>query len=86
VLQLLVVAGPGSLATPVFIAAGLAVTAILAAFSWYWVEKPALGRKHSELPDRIAALVLRGLPTSRPRVRTVAWAINPHVRVVLGWW
>jgi peptidoglycan/LPS O-acetylase OafA/YrhL len=59
VLQLLVVAGPASLATPVFIAAGLAVTAILAAFSWYWVEKPALGRKHSELPDRIAALVLR---------------------------
>jgi peptidoglycan/LPS O-acetylase OafA/YrhL len=53
-LQLLALTALGSLPTAVFLPAGLAITLLPAALSWYLVEKPALSHKHSELPDRIA--------------------------------
>jgi peptidoglycan/LPS O-acetylase OafA/YrhL len=60
VFQLLVVAlGAGTLPTPVFVVVGLAVSLGPAVLSWYLVEKPALSRKHSPAPDRIAAWVTR---------------------------
>ena len=52
--QLLGVTALGELPTPVFLPAALAITLLPAAASWYLVEKPALRRKHSDVPDRIA--------------------------------
>lgn len=55
VLQLLMLTGLGAAATPLFVPAGLTVVTLIAVLSWYLIEKPALGHKHSRLPDRIAA-------------------------------
>lgn len=55
--QLLVLTGIGTLPTAAFVPAGLALVLIPAALSWYLIEKPALGRKHSPFPDRAVDLV-----------------------------
>jgi peptidoglycan/LPS O-acetylase OafA/YrhL len=56
-LQLLVLTGLAGTPTAVFVTIGLAVTALPALASWYLVERPALGRKHSPLPDRAASSI-----------------------------
>jgi peptidoglycan/LPS O-acetylase OafA/YrhL len=53
-LQVVALTALGDLPTAVFLPAGLAITLLPAALSWYLVEKPALSRKHSALPDRVA--------------------------------
>lgn len=65
--QLLVLTGLGTAATPVFVVAGLALVVPVALLSWFLVEKPALGHKHSELPDRVAEMVSRGRGSRRGR-------------------
>ncbi|WP_219412572.1 acyltransferase family protein [Pseudonocardia nigra] len=62
VLQLLVLTGLAGVPTPVFVVTGLALTLLPAVASWYLVEKPALGHKHSPVPDRIAAALTRRDP------------------------
>lgn len=57
VLQLLVLTGLGGAATPLFVTVGLAIVTLVAALSWFGIEKPALRRKHSLFPERIAATV-----------------------------
>ncbi|MBW0105478.1 acyltransferase [Pseudonocardia sp. KRD291] len=59
ILQLLVLTGLGTTATPVFVVSGLAIVASVAVLSWFLIEKPALGHKHSPLPDRIATTLSR---------------------------
>uniref|UniRef100_UPI001C5CE0BC acyltransferase family protein n=1 Tax=Pseudonocardia nigra TaxID=1921578 RepID=UPI001C5CE0BC len=57
--QLLVLTGLAAAPTAVFVPLGLLLTIAPAAASWYLVEKPALGRKHSTVPDRITAALSR---------------------------
>lgn len=58
-LQLLMLTGLASTPTPVFVLVGLTVVVPVAALSWFLIERPALGHKHSQCPDRIAAWVSR---------------------------
>jgi hypothetical protein len=48
----------------VFVVSGLAIVASVAVLSWLLIEQPALGHKHSPLPDRIATMLSR---RRRPR-------------------
>lgn len=59
--QLLVLTELASLPTGGFVVVGIAVTLIPAAMSWFLVEKPALSRKRSPVPDRIASALQRRL-------------------------
>jgi len=62
VLQVLALAGLAIASPPLFVLAGVLLIGALAAASWFAVERPALARRHSALPDRIAARVRRREP------------------------
>jgi peptidoglycan/LPS O-acetylase OafA/YrhL len=59
VMQVLTVTALGAASISVFVTAGIALTMLPAAASWYLVEKPAMRHKHSPLPDRIAGAIVR---------------------------
>lgn len=52
--QILVLTALAALPTAVFVPVSIALAVLPAAASWYLVERPALRRKHSELPERVA--------------------------------
>ena len=58
-MQLLVLTGLGTVAAPLFLVVGLGVTTMVALSSWLLVERPALSHKHSAVPDRVAAALVR---------------------------
>lgn len=58
-MQLLALTGIGTLAPPLFLLLGLSITAAMALVSWFLVERPALRRKHSMLPVRVAEAMRR---------------------------
>jgi peptidoglycan/LPS O-acetylase OafA/YrhL len=66
-LQLFALTAVGDLPTAAFVAAVLAITLLPAAASWYLVEKPALTRKHSAVPDRIACRLTAAMPWAGAR-------------------
>lgn len=55
--QILGLTSLATLPTAGFVPIGLAIVLIPAALSWYLIEKPALGRKHSTFPDRATTLI-----------------------------
>jgi peptidoglycan/LPS O-acetylase OafA/YrhL len=66
--QLLVLTGIAAVPTVLFVPIGLGLTIVgPAALSWYLVEKPALGHKHSPIPDRIAVGLGRLVGRRGPR-------------------
>ncbi len=69
VFQILGLTGLAAAPSELFVPIGLAVVAVPAALSWYLVEKPALNRKNSPTPDRVAAALARtlGRPARRRR-------------------
>ncbi|MBW0102086.1 acyltransferase [Pseudonocardia sp. KRD291] len=64
-MQLLVLTGVGTVAVPSFLLIGLGITAAMALLSWLLVERPALRRKHSTIPDRVAEATRGGRSRSR---------------------
>lgn len=62
VLQLLAVAGVATASPALFVLASVPLVGALAVASWFVVERPALARRHSALPDRVAARVRRREP------------------------
>lgn len=64
--QLLVLTGLAALPVAGFVVVGIAVSLVPALLSWFLVEKPALARKRSSFPDRVAAALRRR--TDRPAV------------------
>lgn len=67
VFQLMALTILAGLPTPLFVVLGLLITLGPAAASWFVVEKPALARKHSPFPDRVATAI--GVPAGG-RART----------------
>ncbi|MHA6630929.1 acyltransferase family protein [Pseudonocardia sichuanensis] len=57
--QLLGLTGLAAAPSPLFVLVGLVLVVVPAALSWYLIEKPALSRKHSALPDRVAGWAAR---------------------------
>lgn len=73
VLQLLTLGGLAVLSPMIFLAAGFLLTVGFGAASWYLVERPALGQRHSAVPDRVAALAgrcRRAVPRMRDKRTT----------------
>jgi peptidoglycan/LPS O-acetylase OafA/YrhL len=57
--QLLGLTGLAALPPALFVPIGLAVVVVPAALSWYLVEKPALVRKNSVVPDEVSTAIVR---------------------------
>lgn len=66
IVQILVVLGLTDLGGPLFVATGVALSVIVAAASWHWVERPALGWKDAAWVERIP------VPGSRRSARHAA--------------
>jgi peptidoglycan/LPS O-acetylase OafA/YrhL len=64
--QLLGLTGLATLPTALFVPIGLVLAGAPAALSWYAIEKPALSRKASPVPDRIAATLVQVVARHRP--------------------
>ena len=80
VLQLLGLTGASRLPTTAFVVLGIALAAGPAAASWFLVERPALARKHSRLPDAIAGSVANLAARVRPVGRHSQARVGQHRR------
>jgi peptidoglycan/LPS O-acetylase OafA/YrhL len=60
--QILGLTGLAAAPTELFVPIGLALVILPAALSWYLIEKPALSRKNSPTPDKVAAALARLAP------------------------
>jgi peptidoglycan/LPS O-acetylase OafA/YrhL len=65
--QLLGLTGLAAAPTELFVPIDLAIVIVPAALSWYLIEKPALSRKNSPTPDKVATALVRivGRPSRR---------------------
>jgi peptidoglycan/LPS O-acetylase OafA/YrhL len=68
VFQLLGLTGLAVGPTELFVPVGLAIVIVPAALSWYLIEKPALSRKNTPAPDKVAAALVRIVrrPSGKP--------------------
>jgi peptidoglycan/LPS O-acetylase OafA/YrhL len=65
ILQLIAATGLVELSGAAFFTLGLLGVLPVAALSWFLIEKPALARKHSPLPDRVESSVRRAWTAAR---------------------
>ena len=65
--QLLMLTALAAVPTAVFVPLSIALAVLPALASWYLVEQPALRRKHSTLPDRVAERVVAAVPLAAAR-------------------